>query len=77
MDKDKYNVRTKGPIIGQCVGDNQHVSMSFEQAKEAHGIADRNFIIPWELATKLSKDKWFQMCRELQAIVDKYEKEDK
>jgi hypothetical protein len=39
MDKDKYNIRTAGPIIGQCIGDNQHVSMSFSNEQTPHNNA--------------------------------------
>jgi hypothetical protein len=38
----KFSVNTSGTVIGQCVGDNQHVSMSFNSEPEPTGATDKS-----------------------------------
>jgi hypothetical protein len=70
MSNNKFITNIGGSIQGQCVGDNQQVSMQFNN----DDIEPCYTLYVPEKLNKLTKEQKAAMEREFQAIFDKYEK---
>lgn len=69
----KFVINGGGPVIGQCIGDKQTISMDFTSTTTSQ-VTTSFFSVSQELQQKLPAEKYDAMCKEIQDVIDKYMK---